>query len=211
MPIVGLKPPRRRCPGSAAGQGKDMSPSVGGFGMHRRMNSYTTACLAGLLTLVLPLSGCTHLSEYLRNGFKVGPNYCRPPAPVAENWIDAADVRVRKDSDDLSQWWTVFNEPVLNALVRDAYLQNLTLRQAGFRVLQARAQLAINVGNWFPQTQQATGDYRRYKESTEVPNRQNIRAPYYTQWTFGFNLAWELDFWGRFRHAIESASDSLDA
>ena len=131
---------------------------------------------------------------YIHNGFKVGPNYGRPPAPVAQDWIDAADPRVRKDSDDLSRWWTVFNDPVLNALVCDAYLQNLTLRQAGMRVLQARAQQAITLGNFFPQTQQVTGDYRRFAESTEVPNRQNVRAPFYTQWTFGFNLAWELDF-----------------
>ncbi len=129
--------------------------------------------------LVVPLSGCTHLKEYIHNGFKVGPNYCRPPAPAAENWIDAADVRVRNENDDLRRWWTVFNDPVLNALVCDAYLQNLTLRQAGCRVLQARAQQAIAVGNFFPQTQQATGDYRRYARSTAVPNRTNVRSPFY--------------------------------
>jgi NodT family efflux transporter outer membrane factor (OMF) lipoprotein len=175
------------------------------------MSGYAPACFAGLLVLVVPLSGCTHLTEYFHNGFKVGPNYCRPPAPVAENWIDAADVRVRKETDDLSRWWTVFNDPVLGALISQAYLQNLTLRQAGCRVLQARAQQAIAVGNFFPQTQQGAGDLRRYAESTKVPNRQNVRAPFYTQWTYGFNLAWELDFWGRFRRAIESANDSLDA
>ncbi|MGC1719392.1 MAG: efflux transporter outer membrane subunit [Isosphaeraceae bacterium] len=167
--------------------------------------------LAGLLMLVVPLSGCTHLKEYIHNGFKVGPNYCRPPAPAAENWIDAADVRVRNENDDLRRWWTVFNDPVLNALVCDAYLQNLTLRQAGCRVLQARAQQAIAVGNFFPQTQQATGDYRRYARSTAVPNRTNVRSPFYSQWTYGFTLAWELDFWGRFRRAVESANHSLDA
>src|SRR5947209_13491386 len=53
---------------------------------------HTLPCLAGLLVLVVPLSGCTHFTEYFHNGFKVGPNYCRPPAPVAENWIDAIDV-----------------------------------------------------------------------------------------------------------------------
>jgi NodT family efflux transporter outer membrane factor (OMF) lipoprotein len=34
---------------------------------------------------------------------------------------------------------------------------------------------------------------------------------YYGQWNDGFNLAWELDFWGRYRRAIESADASLDA
>ncbi len=81
--------------------------------------------------------GCTGPSEYIHNGFKVGPNYCPPGAPVADAWIDAADKRVRSDSDDLSQWWRVFNDPQLDALIHDAYRQNLTLREAGFRVLAA--------------------------------------------------------------------------
>ncbi|MDB5312889.1 MAG: efflux transporter, outer rane factor lipoprotein NodT family [Gemmataceae bacterium] len=179
--------------------------------LRRRACGYAPVCIGVLLVLIVPLSGCTHLTEYVHNGFKLGPNYGRPPAPAAENWIDAADPRVRTQSDDLSRWWTVFNDPVLDALVCHAYLQNLTLRQAGCRVLQARAQQAIAVGNFFPLTQQATGDYRRYARSTKIPNNQNVRAPFYSQWTYGFNLAWELDFWGRFRRAMESANDSLDA
>src|SRR6266480_2603146 len=92
------------------------------------------------------LSGCTSLAEYIHNGLKVGPNYAKPSAPVAPQWIDAADVRVRSESDDLSQWWKVFNDPVLDDLVCHAYRQNLTLREAGFRVLQARAHFGVTVG-----------------------------------------------------------------
>ena len=155
--------------------------------------------------------GCTTLQEYIQNGFKVGPNYGRPPAPVAQDWIDAADQRVRKESDDLSKWWTVFNDPVLDALVCSAYQQNLTLRQAGVQVLEARAQQAIALGYLFPQTQQATGDYARHAVSTEVANRSNVSKRFFSQWDYGFNLAWELDFWGRFRRAVEAANASLDA
>src|SRR5437899_4438750 len=39
--------------------------------------------------LALPLCGCTPLGEYVRNGFKVGPNYGKPPAPAATDWMDA--------------------------------------------------------------------------------------------------------------------------
>jgi NodT family efflux transporter outer membrane factor (OMF) lipoprotein len=187
-------------------RGRECDPRVLVHTPRRRF----TACLAGLL-MALPLSGCTSINDYVHNGFKVGPNYAPPPVPVAQDWIESADVRVRKTADDLSRWWTVFNDPVLDALVCDAYRQNLTLRQAGFRVLQARAQLGIAVGNIFPQTQQAAGDRIRNALSTEVANSSNIRKRFYTQWDFGFNLAWELDFWGRFRRAIESADDSLDA
>src|ERR1700732_3679590 len=134
---------------------------------------------AGLMTVAATLCGCTTLDEYVRNGFKVGPNYCRPPAPVTQNWIDVADPRVRQESDDLSQWWKVFNDPALNDLVCFAYMQNLTLREAGFRVLEARAQLGIAVGNIFPQTQTATGGFTWNAASRESANRSFIAKRFF--------------------------------
>jgi NodT family efflux transporter outer membrane factor (OMF) lipoprotein len=182
--------------------------------------------LAVSFTAALWVCGCTSWSEYVHNGFKVGPNYCKPPAPVAKDWIDADDRRVRKESDDLSKWWTVFNDPVLDSLICDAYRQNLSLRVAGMRVLEARAQLAIDVGNLLPQTQTSTGDFKWYGLSQETANNllsfsvppggiPGVTFPpfkrWYGQWDLGFNLSWELDFWGRFRRAVEAGSASLDA
>src|SRR5262249_16272771 len=105
----------------------------------------------------------------------------------------------------------VFNDPILDTLVRSAYQQNLTLREAGFRVLQSRAQLGIARGEFFPQSQTGNADYQRIATSREVANRQFVSKPFYSQWDQSFSLAWELDFWGRFRRAIESASAALDA
>src|SRR5260370_777221 len=184
------------------------------------------ACLAILFAAVVLTSGCTSLREYIENGFKVGPNYGKPPAPVAKDWIDADDQRVRKQSDDLSQWWTVFNDPVLDSLICYAYGQNLSLRVAGMRVLEARAQLAIDTGNLFPQTQTSTGDFKWNGISEKTANNvlqfgvppggvAGVTFPtfkrWFGQWDLGFNLSWELDFWGRFRRVIEADSASLDA
>jgi outer membrane protein TolC len=85
------------------------------------------------------------------------------------------------------------------------------LREAGFRVLEARAQLAITVGQIFPQTQTVNGDYVRNALSGETANGQFAPKRFFSQWDYGFNLNWELDFWGRFRRAIESQSATLDA
>jgi NodT family efflux transporter outer membrane factor (OMF) lipoprotein len=170
------------------------------------------ARVAGFLATCALGVGCTTLSEYVNNGFKVGPNYGRPPAPVERDWIDATDVRVRKESDDLSKWWTVFNDPVLDSLICFAYNQNLTLREAGFRVLEARAQLAIDVGNLFPQTQTATGSYTRNVLSKKTANSRIATGKrWFQQWDLGFNLSWEIDFWGRFRRAVEADAATLDS
>jgi NodT family efflux transporter outer membrane factor (OMF) lipoprotein len=166
--------------------------------------------------------GCTDLRQYLRNGFEVGPNYARPPVPLEQDWVDAADVRVRHETDDLSAWWKVFNDPVLDALACAASRQNLSLRVAAFRVLEARYQLAIATGQLFPQTQQVVGDYDRTAVSLQTANFSRLSTGgagaggtgfkrWFGQWDLGFNLSWELDFWGRLRRAIESDIALLDA
>jgi NodT family efflux transporter outer membrane factor (OMF) lipoprotein len=183
-----------------------------------RKTRRSLTCLVGLLGLSASLCGCTTLAEYFDNGCKVGPNYDQPAAPVAKEWIDAGDRRVRSDTADLDEWWSVFNDPVLNDLIETASKENLTLRQAGFRILEARAQLAISKGELFPQAQFAKADYTRNAFSIATANG-TVTSPlgsvalnqFYSQWDFGFGLGWELDFWGRFRRAVESDSASLDA
>src|SRR5258708_6364493 len=141
------------------------------------------------LGIMLVNGGCTSIQDYVHNGFKVGPNYERPPAPVEKTWIDAEDVRIRTESDDLnlSKWWTVFNDPTLDSLICLAYQQNLTLREASFRVLQARGLLGIAVGNLFPQTQQMTGSYTRNAISLATANTSVFTANkrWFQQWGYG--------------------------
>jgi NodT family efflux transporter outer membrane factor (OMF) lipoprotein len=154
-------------------------------------------------------SGCTSLRQWADNGFRVGPNYCQPEADVAQTWIDYADPRTDDAEHDLSQWWRVFNDPTLDELIESTYQQNLSLRVAGARILEARARRRIAAGNLWPQFQEAFGDYSRNKISSEIAS-----APpelWFSNWETGFNLAWELDFWGRYRRAIESSDALLDA
>jgi NodT family efflux transporter outer membrane factor (OMF) lipoprotein len=184
-----------------------------------------SAVLAGGMFL---LSGCvaTGPLEYIHNGFKVGPNYAEPSAPLADAWIDANDANIQNRR--LHDWWTVFNDSTLNQLIDSAFDQNLTLRAVGQRVLQARAQQAIAVGSLFPQQQQATGQYARTAVSHNTANNPSYIGPlippadlpfipatalptnFYSDWLGGFTMSWELDFWGRFRRAIESADATLD-
>ena len=103
----------------------------------------------------------------------------------------------------------MFNDPTLTSLVQTAYQQNLTLRAAGARILEARALRGIAVGNLFPQEQFAFGEYSRIKLSTNVANPP--LAAWFSEWTFGLSGTWELDFWGRYRRAIEAADAELDA
>jgi NodT family efflux transporter outer membrane factor (OMF) lipoprotein len=171
--------------------------------------SLALAAMSGLLFLS---SGCTSLRDYVHQGFKVGPDYCPPNAPVAEHWIDQADIHVSDDPNTICHWWTVFNDPKLNELVYCASRQNLTLREAGCRILQARATRNITVGNIFPQQQGARGSYIRNVAAVGARSSEGFGIDRYSDsWNTGFNLSWELDFWGKFRRAIASADANLDA
>ena len=184
-----------------------------------RLCPWRWPALAGLVVVVLLISVCimTGPGQWVRNGFKVGPNYGRPPAPVAAEWIQANDPSVQ--NRHLQDWWQVFGDPVLDSLILTAYEQNPNLRVAGTRVLQARAGQAIAVGNIFPQTQQATGSYARVNLNSNMPIVGRIinelppadRSLAFNNWFDGFNMSWELDLWGRIRRNIESNNASLDA
>jgi len=159
-----------------------------------------------LLTL---LTGCTGWREYWKNGLKVGPNYCRPAAPVADEWIDAGDPALNNGLIHDGAWWQTFQDPVLNSLVDSAYQQNLSLRVAGLRILEARAQRAMAAGELFPQSQAAFGDYTRTQMSKNAFSGRFFT--FLSEWRLGTSMSWELDFWGRFRRAIEAADAHLDA
>jgi NodT family efflux transporter outer membrane factor (OMF) lipoprotein len=156
-------------------------------------------------------SGCTSWGQYWRNHMKVGPTYLRPVARVEHEWIDADDPQIRSASDLETQWWRQFNDPVLDRLVLQAYEQNFTLREAGFRVLASRAAYNITVGGFFPQSQQGIAEYARWQLSNNVSALENLSIAPFSVWTTGFNLSWELDVWGKLRRNIESAAAKYQA
>jgi NodT family efflux transporter outer membrane factor (OMF) lipoprotein len=154
--------------------------------MQRRAAS--AIALTGLLSL---LSACA-----------VGPDYTEPEADVQTGWTETGSTLVNNKAALDPRWWeTAFSDPVLNELTSNALQQNLTLRSAGLRVLQSQQQLAIAIGNQYPQQQQIGALAERQQENSSRFNDYNV----------GFNLAWELDFWGRFSRQVESASAELDA
>jgi NodT family efflux transporter outer membrane factor (OMF) lipoprotein len=169
-----------------------------------------------LLVLIsgLTLAGCTGPKTWLQNGFKVGPDFCTPTAQTSEHWIDADNPRIKSLTGENVRWWAVFNDPQMDYLVTTAASENLTLKTAGCRILEARAERGVAAGNLFPQQQQMSGGYSRNALGNGYPFSafsDLLPTRYYDNYSAGFNAAWELDFWGRFRRAVEVADANLDA
>ncbi len=156
---------------------------------------------------LLALAGC----------MMIGPNYKRPPAPTADGWMEGptanaaapiANTTAPAPAPESPEWWAVFADPILVSLVETAYHQNPDVRAAGARVLEAAARRGIAIGGLFPQQQEAFGDYRRVGTSNKRANQQ-AGDHYFNDWQAGFDAAWEIDLWGKFRRDIESADADL--
>ncbi len=147
----------------------------------------------------------------LLTGCAVGPDYIRPEAPEPQQWLEEKDPVIKSEPADFGRWWTVFNDPVLDTLVEMAFQQNLPLRIAGIRILEARAQLGIATGNLYPQSQAGKGIYTYTDVSKNTANSQPGADFHYGNMDLGFDAAWELDFWGKFRRAVESDMGNLEA
>jgi NodT family efflux transporter outer membrane factor (OMF) lipoprotein len=146
---------------------------------------------------------------FLVSGCMVGPDFVKPEAQVEEEWLQQQrDPRIKSEPADYSEWWVVFNDPVLDNLIELASRQNLDLQSAGLRILEARAQLGIAIGSQYPQTQQIGGEANANQLSENAPNGAGADRFYYN-YQLGFDAAWEFDFWGRFRRGVESANASL--
>lgn len=168
--------------------------------MDQRVDTKRRRRTARLVASALLLAGCLA-------GCMVGPDFQRPDAPLASAWLEADDPAVDTSRVEYEDWWRVFDDPVLTRLVETAYAQNLTLRAAGVRVLEARARLGLAIGELFPQQQQLT--------AAASYNRIPISVPYdrlsdtYWQAAIGAQAAWEIDLWGKIRRGIESADDAF--
>jgi len=132
-------------------------------------------------------------------GCAVGPNYRRPAidAPAAiRGQVEAAE------ADSLADlpWWDVFDDPVLRSLVSEAIHANHDLAAAAARVEQARQFVGVARADLLPQIgYQGAAERGRFFVAPGRPNDEG------NVFLGAFNLAWEIDIWGRIRRATESA------
>jgi multidrug efflux system outer membrane protein len=147
------------------------------------------------LTFALLLAGCM-----------VGPNYKRPAvdAPGVYRGDRQSSIASSESMGD-EKWWEVFQDPVLQQLIRTAFEQNYDLRIAASRVLQAQAQLGITRANQFPTVSAGAQAFsqRNPRISSSFPSYEANAGE------VDLAVIWNLDFWGKYRRQTEAARASL--
>jgi multidrug efflux system outer membrane protein len=129
-----------------------------------------------------------------------GKNYTRPqlPTPVMYRFADLVQAESLADAP----WWGVFTDPTLQTLVQDAIANNLDLQAAVARVEQARATAGIAKSFLYPQVD-GSATYGVQQNITKTDDDVEHGG------TYGFQLAWEIDIFGRLRREKEAAFSRL--
>ena len=150
---------------------------------------------ASLVVLATVVSGCA-----------IGPDYDRPKTetPAA---FSASDPAYTADAP-IAQFWTVFNDDTLNALVGFALQRNHDLRIALANLNQARALRNETQFDLLPAfTAQAAHTKARISADQALdglPHSSKLN-------TGSIDAVWEIDLWGRVRREIESSKASEQA
>jgi NodT family efflux transporter outer membrane factor (OMF) lipoprotein len=155
-----------------------VSIGVTAMPFRRAMRAWIQRLLSiGAAALMLATCGCTtSWPDYVHNGFKVGPNYKEPPAPLTTKWVDEGNARVRIGDPNLATWWDEFDDPILNVLIERSCQRNLSLRAAGYQILQAEAAKSIAIGELFPQSQAFGAQITRVQASANQGAAANFGA-----------------------------------
>jgi multidrug efflux system outer membrane protein len=135
----------------------------------------------------------------------VGPNYTRPPVQTPAAYRGAEAPLDGKSLADLP-WWDVFLDPTLKALVEEALASNYDTRIAAARVEQARYAVGVTRADLMPQANY-TGAAERGKFFVS-PSTPNLTGNVFLG---AFQMAWEIDVWGRIRRATEASLADLFA
>lgn len=160
--------------------------------MIKRLNQPLTAFL-----LALCLAGCSF-----------APQYQRPDQDLPKEWrkVDLGAAPLNVD------WWTRFNDPVLNALIADALKRNQDLAQSLARVDSAAAQVGVATAALFPQltgSGSAMAQGASDKAPNTIPYDKSGLSRSTTTYQGALNASWELDLWGKYRNRRTMLSDVL--
>ena len=138
---------------------------------------------------------------------KLGPDFVAPAITTSPEWLNAGPAALKQGP--AKNWWSLFEDPVLDRLMGRAFEQNLDVRAAAVRILEARAQLGIARSLMFPQHTELRGDAGYDQLSEKSPYFLDLPSHSFPYYQTSLDTAWEIDLWGKFRRGIEASSAQL--
>lgn len=143
----------------------------------------------------------------LLGGCMVGPDY-QVPRDDADSRINVRKFQeIQYRQSDLSQWWEIFNDPLLSLFIKEARQNNADLKNAMARVKEARAAVGVTSSDLYPNLN-ADGSLDWGKQSESINPQATSEQ---TQYTVSIDTGWEIDLFGRIRRSMEAATADYQA
>ena len=136
----------------------------------------------------------------------VGPDFVPPGLNVDQTWhttLEKGLFMQKTDPEELAQWWSTLNDPVLSEFMELTVKANPDLKEALARIREARARLGISEARFFPEVDSSAAfTQRRSSETIGTGSESKL-------YTAGFDARWELDIFGGVRRSVEAAEADL--
>jgi multidrug efflux system outer membrane protein len=149
-------------------------------------------------------AGAASLLVVLLAGCALGPDYRRPETATPAAYRFEPDATANSIAD--AGWWQVYQDPVLQSLIREGLANNLDVRIAAARIDQARAALGSARLQQLPQVSATAGATRQLTSLYELPAGIPALS---NEFSIEGSLSYEIDFWGKYRRATEAARAQL--
>lgn len=144
---------------------------------------------------------CLSLLLALQSGCALGPDYQRPDLVLPDNFRTAKNGATADSFGDL-HWQSVYGDPAVEALIKEALAAAPDLLLAEARVREAEAVAGVVRADLFPQLGLSF---------TTSPIARPEGKQLASSFTGGAAVSWQLDLWGRLRRADEAARAELMA
>jgi NodT family efflux transporter outer membrane factor (OMF) lipoprotein len=155
-----------------------------------------------LAAAVLQFSGCT-----------VGPNYHQPAVQAPPAYKEVGNWKPAQPNDQNlgGAWWTIFQDPQLDALELQIDVSNQNLKVAEAQYQQARAALRFNRADYYPTVTAGPSATRTRTSANRPPPTSVFNGVTSNDFVLPFDFSYELDVWGRVRRTVESSRDQAQA
>jgi len=163
--------------------------------------------------------GCTReacvllaLAALQLTGCVVGPKYRQPPIQAPPAYKETGDWKPAQPNDQSlgGTWWTIFQDPQLNALEEQINVSNQNLKAAAAQYQQARAVLRYYRADYYP-TVTAGPSASRTRISANAPTSTILHGATYNDFVLPFDVSYQADVWGRVRKNVESYREQAQA
>ena len=145
------------------------------------------------------------LAFVMVSGCMVGPKFHKTEWTSNDSYLNSKDT-TSKDSITNLKWWEVYQDTVLQSLIRTSLTENRDMKIAAARIMESQYNVGYKKADIFPQFSYSANGSVLNKTNSEADEdgillRDNFMG-------FGM-MTWELDFWGKYRHATRAARAQL--